>query len=98
MFPSSKMTIDHVIPRTQGGKSSWNNCVLACHECNQKKGSKIWTPTNKPFTPSYYELVSRRLDMPIYAAHESWVPYISIGQKTAKSVQINSHHVAVAKV
>ena len=31
------LTIDHVIPRAQGGVSSWENCVLACFECNKHK-------------------------------------------------------------
>lgn len=31
-------TVDHVIPRCQGGKSTWMNLVAACFECNQRKG------------------------------------------------------------
>jgi hypothetical protein len=37
---SSKLTIDHVIPKSQGGKSSWNNCVTATLEINLKKGNR----------------------------------------------------------
>jgi HNH endonuclease len=33
-----KLTIDHVVPRSQGGVSSWTNCVLACMACKQAKG------------------------------------------------------------
>ena len=38
---SSSFTIDHVIPRSRGGKSTWTNCVLACWECNAKKADKM---------------------------------------------------------
>jgi len=34
-------SIDHVIPRSRGGLTTWENCVLACREVNQKKGSKL---------------------------------------------------------
>lgn len=33
----SDLTIDHVLPRSRGGKSSYNNCVAACFSCNQRK-------------------------------------------------------------
>jgi len=34
------LTIDHVIPRSQGGNTNWSNCVLACAGCNRKKGGR----------------------------------------------------------
>jgi 5-methylcytosine-specific restriction endonuclease McrA len=39
-FSSGKLTVDHIIPRCRDGASSWENCVLACIDCNSKKGSK----------------------------------------------------------
>lgn len=36
-----EVTIDHVIPRSRGGKTTWENVVLACVRCNMKKGSKM---------------------------------------------------------
>ena len=38
--PKDEITIDHVIPRSRGGKTTWENIVLACVKCNTKKGSK----------------------------------------------------------
>lgn len=35
------ITIDHVIPRSKGGKTTWENVVLACIRCNMKKGNKL---------------------------------------------------------
>lgn len=39
-FPPSKLTLDHVIPRAKGGKTSWKNVVSCCEECNVKKADK----------------------------------------------------------
>ncbi|MEM9798709.1 MAG: HNH endonuclease [Planctomycetota bacterium] len=38
---SSELSIDHVIPRSAGGGTSWENCVLACVRCNRRKGNKL---------------------------------------------------------
>lgn len=37
---AESLTIDHVLPRSQGGATSWSNCVLACASCNRKKGGR----------------------------------------------------------
>ncbi|MFX7620976.1 HNH endonuclease signature motif containing protein, partial [Acinetobacter baumannii] len=39
-FSTSDLNIDHVLPRSQGGRSSWENCVLACFKCNSKKANR----------------------------------------------------------
>lgn len=39
-FLSSKLTIDHVIPKARGGKNTWENLVAACYPCNNEKGDK----------------------------------------------------------
>jgi len=33
-------TIDHILPRSRGGQSTWKNCVIACTKCNVRKGSR----------------------------------------------------------
>ena len=38
--PRPKATYDHVIPREQGGKTKWDNIVIACFECNQNKRNR----------------------------------------------------------
>ncbi len=40
-FPASKLSIDHVIPKSRGGKSSWTNVVAACTRCNTHKGGRM---------------------------------------------------------
>ena len=52
-------TIDHVVPRKDGGKSTYENCVAACTLCNRKKGHKSlkamnWTLKATPKAPSLY--------------------------------------------
>src|SRR5579871_3780145 len=37
LLPSSELTLDHVIPRSRGGNSTWENLVACCHACNRKK-------------------------------------------------------------
>ena len=37
---SAELTIDHVLPRAQGGGTSWENCVLACVSCNSRKANR----------------------------------------------------------
>ena len=68
-----KLTIDHVIPRSRGGKSTFDNCVAACRPCNLKKGDR--TPNeakmflrHQPFSPTIYEFI--RLKMKHYKIDE----------------------------
>jgi len=39
-FPLHLLTVDHVLPRSRGGETSWENCVSACTECNQRKADR----------------------------------------------------------
>jgi 5-methylcytosine-specific restriction endonuclease McrA len=39
-FPSTELSLDHVVPRSQGGKASWENIVCCCVRCNVKKGGR----------------------------------------------------------
>jgi 5-methylcytosine-specific restriction endonuclease McrA len=55
-FPSSELSLDHVIPRSQGGTNTWENIVCACVRCNVRKGGrtpeqahmKLISPARKP--------------------------------------------------
>lgn len=52
----SDATVDHVVPKSKGGKNVWENVALACAKCNQKKGSRLLENTSlvilrKPFKP-----------------------------------------------
>src|SRR5450759_6020037 len=40
-LPASELTLDHVIPRSRGGHTDWDNLVACCHSCNNKKGDRL---------------------------------------------------------
>ncbi|MGD0911119.1 MAG: HNH endonuclease [Terracidiphilus sp.] len=40
-LPPSELTLDHVIPRSRGGNSTWENLVACCHGCNRHKGNRM---------------------------------------------------------
>jgi 5-methylcytosine-specific restriction endonuclease McrA len=51
------LTVDHVIPRSKGGASSWDNIVTCCAPCNRRKGDRLphqvnMTPVRAPKAPS----------------------------------------------
>jgi len=55
---SQQLTLDHVIPRNQGGRDGWENLVCACARCNNKKGQRTpeeanMTMLRQPRRPSY---------------------------------------------
>ncbi|WP_144392114.1 HNH endonuclease [Pleionea sediminis] len=57
------LTRDHVIPRAQGGKDSWTNCVTACKTCNNRKGCQTPEQSNMPllavpFKPNKFEYMA----------------------------------------
>ena len=85
-FSPKELTVDHVIPRCEGGKTVWTNTVTACSVCNLKKGNKRWTPRFQPYAPTYYQLAEKKLNVPLVVSHPSWVPYLRLGKTTANKV------------
>jgi hypothetical protein len=71
------LTIDHVLPKSKGGGSSWENLVTCCRVCNQLKGSKLLAHTNLKLIkqPERPQNVLRQLfkDIP---KHPKWIPYL----------------------
>lgn len=41
VLSSSELTLDHVVPRSRGGLSTWENLVACCHGCNRRKGNQL---------------------------------------------------------
>ena len=71
-------TLDHVLPSSMGGLSTWENSVCACGSCNGKKGSSTkMKPLSKPWKPNYYQLIEKRKKMKWdRLSHESWHYYL----------------------
>ena len=76
-FKSNELTIDHVEPKSFGGKSTWENCVLACVECNTLKADR--TPEQAKMSLRHKS--RRPMWKPLYAAHgmriDSWSKFVS---------------------
>lgn len=85
-------TVDHIIPRSLGGLTTYENCVTACTKCNHKKSNKTlaqmgWRVDPKALIvkPSqrYYQLLSKsRHDKLMF---RSWIEYISWFDDKAKA-------------
>jgi 5-methylcytosine-specific restriction endonuclease McrA len=78
IFPTSELSLDHVVPRSQGGGDSWENLVCACVACNARKGGR--TPVQasmrlirKPVRPKRHPLITIRLG---HAKYESWKSFL----------------------
>lgn len=74
---SEDATIDHVVPRSHGGGSSWENCVLACVRCNHSKADRTpqkagLTLLNLPKQPNWNPVYSQ-----YSVRYESWSKFIS---------------------
>jgi hypothetical protein len=75
------LTFDHLIPRSRGGQTRWDNVVAACAPCNLKKGGKLprdagmW-PAQKPYRPTVHELHRNGRLFPPNYLHESWMDFL----------------------
>jgi 5-methylcytosine-specific restriction endonuclease McrA len=77
--PLEELTYDHVVPRSQGGRTCWTNIVTACHDCNMAKGGR--TPQqagmrlrNQPEQPTWLPAVVIRLSS--RSVPDTWREYL----------------------
>jgi 5-methylcytosine-specific restriction endonuclease McrA len=75
------LTFDHVVPRSRGGRTTWENIVAACAPCNLTKGGRMpkdagMFPRNTPRRPSSWDLQERGRKFPPGHLHESWLDYL----------------------
>lgn len=64
---TEELSIDHVIPKSRGGKTAWDNCVLACVRCNTRKA-------NKTLREVGFQLLSK-------PAKPRWSPFEEVGRR-----------------
>lgn len=74
---AEELTIDHILPRSRGGETTWKNCVLACLKCNKRKDNRTLRVAGmrlkkQPVKPTWSPLYSLTA-LPI----ESWKKFIS---------------------
>ncbi len=78
-LPSSDMTLDHVIPRSRSGETTWENLVACCHSCNNKKGCRTPDEAGMRLTrpPRPFSLhTSRHLMRLLGKSDEQWRKYL----------------------
>lgn len=78
-LPVSQLSVDHVIPRSRGGATSWENVVCSCLDCNTKKGGR--TPQearmrllSQPKRPNHNPLLALKLSNPKYQSWKTFFP------------------------
>jgi len=78
-FPRAELNLDHVVPRSRGGTSVWENVVCSCHRCNRLKGGRtpveagmrlVRQPRRPQWTPFMTETYSLR-------RYKEWMPFLS---------------------
>jgi 5-methylcytosine-specific restriction endonuclease McrA len=80
-FPTQELTFDHVVPRSQGGRTEWTNVVTACSHCNLRKANKSIKNAGmqllkKPVQPSNHYLQEVGRAFPPNFLHESWRDFL----------------------
>ncbi|MCP4678756.1 MAG: HNH endonuclease [Deltaproteobacteria bacterium] len=70
--PTNELTFDHVIPRSRGGRTKWENIVIACIDCNHRKGDR---------TP--HEVGLKLRTKPV---RPTWLPMFNMGIRQVESI------------
>ncbi len=79
--PSERLTFDHVVPKSRGGRTSWTNVVAACEPCNLRKGAMLpraarMQPRTIPERPTVRQLQTNGRAYPPNYLHESWRDFL----------------------
>ena len=77
----NELTFDHLLPRSKGGKTNWENVVTACSNCNVQKGGRLLEKSGMklvtlPFAPTTEDLHKNGKNFPPNFLHESWMDYL----------------------
>jgi 5-methylcytosine-specific restriction endonuclease McrA len=89
-LPRSELNLDHVLPRSQGGKTSWENVVCSCVECNLRKGGRtpeqasmalLKRATRPRWTPLFRGAARR-------VTYREWLPFLSLADASYWNVEL----------
>jgi len=80
-FHPEELTFDHVVPRSKGGQTTWENILTACSDCNLRKGNRLphvakMFPRVKPHLPTVWQLQENGRGFPPNFLHQSWGDYL----------------------
>jgi 5-methylcytosine-specific restriction endonuclease McrA len=87
----SRLTIDHIMPRSRGGETSWENCVVACKPCNNRKGNRtpkeagliLARPPRRPAWKTFLHGVRAR---------DSWNAFVQLDSEDLTWIQESERH------
>jgi 5-methylcytosine-specific restriction endonuclease McrA len=76
-----ELTFDHLMPRSKGGQTTWENVVAACSACNLHKADKSpaevgLTLARRPYAPSVQDLHNNGRHFPPNYLHQSWLDFL----------------------
>jgi 5-methylcytosine-specific restriction endonuclease McrA len=76
-FARRDLTIDHVLPRFHGGRTTWTNVTTCCSSCNCRRGHDVRIqPKVKPYRPTYSDLIKNMRKFPVTLPDMTWNYYI----------------------
>jgi len=89
-LPRSELNLDHVVPRAQGGRTSWENVVCSCIECNLHKGGrtpeqagmKLLKKASRPRWTPFFRTAQKRI------TYREWLPFISLADASYWNVEL----------
>ena len=76
-----ELTFDHLLPRSKGGQTNWDNVITACSSCNVKKGGRLlknldMSLNQDPYQPTTEDLHKNGKNFPPNFLHKSWMDYL----------------------
>lgn len=86
----SELNLDHVVPRALGGRSTWENVVTSCVDCNRRKGGHTprqahMTLLSRPTRPRWTPLMNLMLSSIRY---EEWKPFLNVVDASYWNVEL----------
>ena len=90
-FPVNLLTIDHVLPRKFGGKTTWKNSSSCCSPCNGRRGHDVRIrPMTEPFIPTTSHLIKMRKKFPLSIPHPTWNYYLGWKEELVRIISPSS--------
>lgn len=89
-LPRTELNLDHVVPRAQGGRTTWENVVCCCIDCNLSKGARtpeqagiklLKTPTRPRWTPTFRTQAGK-------VRYREWLPFLGVADASYWNVEL----------